>query len=139
MEPICFGTTAKTAGEAERTNSPAITWAATACVDAIRAYIVVFSSIVLPPELVPSPLSVTVTDKVLSVHVYRRMFATQIGQQQRLLSTKQPSQLDSPGSFKGFPRPSNQITHRRLDTRSSELVRQNSSSFVEFFRKYEKT
>ncbi len=108
MEPFCFGTTANTAGEAERTNSPAITWAATACVDAIRACIVVFSSIVLPPELVPHPLSVTVTDAGLSVHVYRRKSATQKSQQQQLLPTQQLFQFGGSGSFKGFPNPSSE-------------------------------
>ena len=106
MEPFRFGTTANPAREAERTNSPAITWAATACVDAIRAWIVVFSSIVLPPELVPRPLPVAVTDAGLSVHVYRRTSATQISQQQRLLSTKQLFKFGGSESFKGFPRPS---------------------------------
>ena len=103
MQPFCFGTTANTAGEAERTNSPAITWAATACVDAIKAYIVVFSSIVLPPELVPHPLSVTVTDAGLSVHVYRRTSATQNSQPQQLWPTKQLFQFGGLRIFQGFP------------------------------------
>jgi hypothetical protein len=65
----------------------------------------VFSSIVLPPELVPRPLSVTVTDAGVSVHVYRRTSATQNSQQQQLLPTKQLFQFGGSGSFNGFPKP----------------------------------
>ena len=53
----CTGTTANIAGEAERTNSAAMTLAVMAFVDATMALIVVFSSIVLPPVNCPAPFA----------------------------------------------------------------------------------
>lgn len=61
MGSTCIGTTANIAGEAERTNSAAMTLAVMAFVDATMTLIVVFSSIVLPPEIVPRPLPITIT------------------------------------------------------------------------------
>ena len=96
----CTGTTANIAEEAERTNSAAMTLAVTAFVDATMALIVVFSSIVLPPVIVPRPLSVTETDAGLSVHMNRRTPATQISQQQLLSPTKQLFRF--PSVYYGF-------------------------------------
>ena len=57
-----------------------MTLAVMAFVDATMALIVVFSSIVLPPEIVPRPLPITLnwseTGSGLSVHVIRRTMAT---------------------------------------------------------------
>jgi hypothetical protein len=95
MGSACIGTTANIAGEAERTNSAAMTLAVMAFVDATTALIVVFSSIILPPVFVPRPLPITFSESEtgsgLSVHVNRRTVATQISQQQQLLPTKYSS------------------------------------------------
>jgi hypothetical protein len=103
MGSACIGTTANIAGEAERTNSAAMTLAVMAFVDATTALIVVFSSIVLPPVIVPRPLPITFSESEtgsgLSVHVNRRTVATQMQSATTIVADKILFRSGSIGEF----------------------------------------